>query len=329
MHYYQHHIGDFIRDTARLKDSQCMAYLRLIWMYYDTEQPLENNPRRLAFQIGADADDVELILVHFFFLDGDVWRHKRCDAEISEYRKKQDKARESANARWKNSNKNTDHAQCDRMRTHKNGENKPDSDQRNEPKNATAMRTQCDRNANAYENDANQEPITKNQLKPEERERVTNPTLCVSGNGQTGADAPRSQTQKPPDKFSQTHVPQDFEPERAGIGLAGQHGLDVNKEVERFVAHYTANGALRANWQAQFRKWLLQAAQLKADALKRSRSPPNGGGGRQQLMMEAGKSLFAHRDEGKGHEREIEGTAEFVECNTDQPVAGIVDKQDL
>lgn len=163
----------------------------------------------------------------------------------------------------------------------------------------------------------------------DERERVTNPTLCVPENEKTGADAPRSQTQKPPDKFSQTHVPQDFEPERAGIGLAGQHGLDVNKEVERFVAHYTANGALRANWQAQFRKWLLQAAQLKADALKRSRSPPNGSGGKQQLMMEAGKSLFAHRDEEKGHEREIEGTAEFVECDTDRPVAGIVDKQDL
>nr|WP_281719950.1 DUF1376 domain-containing protein [Nitrosomonas nitrosa] len=56
MHYYQHHIGDFLSATSRLKDSQCMAYLRLMWMYYDTEMPLENNPRKLAFQIGADAD---------------------------------------------------------------------------------------------------------------------------------------------------------------------------------------------------------------------------------------------------------------------------------
>lgn len=156
-------------------------------------------------------------------------------------------------------------------------------------------------------------------------ERVTTTTLCSGKKEKTGADAPRSQTPKLPDKFSQTQIPQDFEPERAGISLAEQHELDVNKEVERFVAHYTANGALRANWQAQFRKWLLQAAQLKADALKRTRSPPNGGGGKQQLMMEAGRSLFAHRDEEKGHEREIEGTAEFVERDTDKPVAGIVD----
>lgn len=156
-------------------------------------------------------------------------------------------------------------------------------------------------------------------------ERVTTTTLCSGKNEKTGADAPRSQMPKPPDKFSQTQIPQDFEPERAGISLAEQHELDVNKEVERFVAHYTANGAMRANWQAQFRKWLLQAAQIKADAMKRSRAPPKGNGGKQQLMMEAGRSLFAHRDEEKGHEREIEGTAEFVECDYDKPVAGIVD----
>jgi hypothetical protein len=43
MNYYQHHIGDFIRDTARLSDAQCMAYLRMIWLYYETELPLDND----------------------------------------------------------------------------------------------------------------------------------------------------------------------------------------------------------------------------------------------------------------------------------------------
>ena len=85
MNYYQHHIGDFIRDTSRLTDSQCMAYLRLIWMYYDNEQPLPNNPRILAFKVGATVDDVSLILEAFFVLDDAVWRHSRCDAEIADY----------------------------------------------------------------------------------------------------------------------------------------------------------------------------------------------------------------------------------------------------
>jgi len=137
MYYYPHHIGDFISDTARLTDSQCMAYLRLIWHYYDTEKPLENDPESLAFKIGANASDVNLILKHYFILDGDVWKKTRCDSVIAEYHGKADKARKSAEARWKN---------------------------------ATAKRADSERNANASQDnanasksDANQEPITKNQ----------------------------------------------------------------------------------------------------------------------------------------------------------------------
>lgn len=85
MNYYQHHIGDFIRDTARLSDQQCMAYLRLIWMYYDTEQPLQDNPKILAFKTGASEDDVRLILEAYFSLLDGKWHHSRCDQEISDY----------------------------------------------------------------------------------------------------------------------------------------------------------------------------------------------------------------------------------------------------
>jgi uncharacterized protein YdaU (DUF1376 family) len=137
MHYYPHHIGDFISDTSRLTDGQCMAYLRLIWHYYDTEQPLENDPESLAFKIGAQVIDVNLILKHYFILDGEVWRKTRCDAVISEYHGKADKARKSAEIRWKNAN----------------------GKQSNSERNANASKN----NANETKNDANQEPITNNQ----------------------------------------------------------------------------------------------------------------------------------------------------------------------
>lgn len=130
MHYYPHHIGDFTRDTARLSDAQCMAYLRMIWAYYDTEKPLPDNPESLAFQLGTSADLVRQILQHYFVLTDGAWRHARCDAVILEYKAKSGKARESANARWKN---------------------------------AGAMRTHTGRSANEPKNDANQEPITNNQ----------------------------------------------------------------------------------------------------------------------------------------------------------------------
>ena len=85
MHYYQHHIGDFIRDTSRLTDSQAMAYLRLLWMYYDKEQPISDAQDVLAFKIGCDKETVNLLLTSFFFLQDGVWRNSRCDKDIADY----------------------------------------------------------------------------------------------------------------------------------------------------------------------------------------------------------------------------------------------------
>lgn len=130
MNYYSHHIGDFIRDTARIPDAQCMAYLRLIWMYYETESPIQNDIDAVAFKIGANVADLKLILAHFFFLhDDNCWHQSRCDREILEYRAKSKKCKDSANARWKNAN---------------------------------AMRTHNERNADEPKIDANQEPRTNN-----------------------------------------------------------------------------------------------------------------------------------------------------------------------
>jgi uncharacterized protein YdaU (DUF1376 family) len=107
MHYYQHHIGDFIKATARLTDGQSMAYLRLLWMYYDTEKPLKPDTKVLAFQIGATVEETELLLESFFWLAENGWHHTRCDQEIAEYRtfleKKSNAGRASAERRKHNS----------------------------------------------------------------------------------------------------------------------------------------------------------------------------------------------------------------------------------
>ena len=98
MHYYQHHIGDFIKATARLTDAQSMAYLRLIWKYYDDERPLPNEMDVLAFQIGATEADVNLILRSYFKLEDDGWHQSRCDNEIAEYHKKSEQAANAGKA---------------------------------------------------------------------------------------------------------------------------------------------------------------------------------------------------------------------------------------
>lgn len=130
MFYYSHHIGDFVRDTARLNDAQCMAYLRLIWAYYDTEKPLDSTPEKLAFQVGARVEDVQQILDHFFVFQDGVYVHTRCEKEITHFHKKSQSASASANARWKN---------------------------------AKGIRTHSERIADEPKSYANQEPRTNNQ----------------------------------------------------------------------------------------------------------------------------------------------------------------------
>lgn len=135
MHYYQHHIGDFIKDTANLNDHQLATYLRMLWSYYSEERPLGKNLEDLAFAMRSDEKTVGLILRHYFKEAEDGWHHGRCDREIAEFHAKKDKASASANARWKNAKDKTN-----------------------------AKQPQCEGNANASNTDANQEPITNNQV---------------------------------------------------------------------------------------------------------------------------------------------------------------------
>ena len=132
MFSYQHHIGDFRRDTASLSDSDAMAYLKLLWMYYDTESPLTSDAKLLAFKIGSNADSVQLILDAYFQLDNELYRHKRCDAEILAYKARSKIAKDKANKRWSN---------------------------------ATDMLQHSNSIAPDTKNDANREPITDNQIK--------------------------------------------------------------------------------------------------------------------------------------------------------------------
>ena len=138
MHYYPHHIGDFIKDTSNLTDHQCITYLRMCWRYYLDEKPITGELEDLAFEMRTDEKTVRLLLKFYFTKTEDGWRHKRIDKELAAYARKSELARKSANARWKDAN---------------------------------AMRTQCERNANATKIDANQEPITNNQDKKEKNKQ--------------------------------------------------------------------------------------------------------------------------------------------------------------
>jgi uncharacterized protein YdaU (DUF1376 family) len=134
MYYYQHHIGDFIKDTSHLNDHQLATYLRMLWSYYTEEKPISGEYENIAFAMRSDEKTIRLLLQHYFVQNTDGWTHNRCEREILEFHAKSNKARESANARWKN--KKTMQSQSER--------------------NANASKI----NANEPVFDANQEPIT-------------------------------------------------------------------------------------------------------------------------------------------------------------------------
>lgn len=87
MHYYPHHIGDFIKDTNFLSNEEIGIYMKLIWIYYDSEKPLKNNISALAMKTNAKGleDSLQEILNLFFVLENDEWHHARCDKEIAVY----------------------------------------------------------------------------------------------------------------------------------------------------------------------------------------------------------------------------------------------------
>ena len=104
MNYYPHHIGDFMRDTANLSDSQLATYLRMTWAYYLSEKPFTDAPEDIAFAVRSDEKTVQLLLRHYFVKQDDGWHQKRSDIEIDSFRAKGEKRRGAANVRWGNAN---------------------------------------------------------------------------------------------------------------------------------------------------------------------------------------------------------------------------------
>jgi uncharacterized protein YdaU (DUF1376 family) len=104
MHFYPHHIGDFLKDTSSLTPEESYYYLRLIWLYYDTEKPLPDDIPSLAFKIGARGkeDCVRSLVQIYFTYDSDLksHTHQRIEDEIRKYQSKAASAKRANQIRW-------------------------------------------------------------------------------------------------------------------------------------------------------------------------------------------------------------------------------------
>jgi uncharacterized protein YdaU (DUF1376 family) len=224
MHYYPHHIGDFIKDTANLNDHQMVTYLRMIWAYYTEEKPLPDECESIAFAMRSDEKTVHLLLRHYFDLQADGWHHKRCDRVLQDIYGKSEKARDAANKRWgKEKQKMPD--QCDG--------------------NADAMQTHNANNADASLLDATQYPI------PKEREG------CVDEQASPAPPPPEKKT-----KVSRAvSLSSDWEPTQEMIDYckAKRPELNPNVVAENFRDYFLSapgDKGLKKDWEATWRTWV-------------------------------------------------------------------------
>ena len=92
MNYYEHHLGDYVRDTAHLSMVEDGAYRRLLDQYYIRERPLPNALREICRLVRATTKSeraaVQAVLAEFFENTAEGWRHRRCDAEIRKFSEK-------------------------------------------------------------------------------------------------------------------------------------------------------------------------------------------------------------------------------------------------
>ena len=146
MHYYQHHIGDFIKDTSFLTNEEIGIYLKLIWLYYDTEKPLPNNLFELGMKTGT-RDNTEMLsgLLEMFFSFHSIencWHHNRCDKEIEHYKQQLTTASKAGKA---------------------------SALKRAMNKNSTSVEQALNERSTEVQPTNNQQPITNNQVKENKR----------------------------------------------------------------------------------------------------------------------------------------------------------------
>ena len=151
MHYYQHHIGDFIKDTSFLTNEEIGIYLKLIWLYYDSEKPLPNNLFELGMKTATrdNQDVLEGLLGMFFVLDekNKCWNHTRCDKELEHYKQQLNTASKAGKA---------------------------SALKRAMNKNPTSVEQALNERSTEIQPTNNQEPLTKNQDKKTLGKRLAN-----------------------------------------------------------------------------------------------------------------------------------------------------------
>ena len=101
MHYYSHHISDYMSHTGHLNPMEDLAYRRCLEIYYLHEKPLHEDASMVARKIRMpdNVPEVKIVLEEFFTHDvGKGWVNPRGDKEIKKYQSKVEQSKRAAQA---------------------------------------------------------------------------------------------------------------------------------------------------------------------------------------------------------------------------------------
>lgn len=126
VHFYQFHIGDYSSHTQHLDPLEDIAYRRMLDWLYLNEMPLPDDVQDIArlIRMRSHNDCIADVLREFFDRTEHGYTHGRVDKELKRIQDKSEKAKKSAEARWKKQAR----------------DNEGSSD-------ANALRTECEGNA--------------------------------------------------------------------------------------------------------------------------------------------------------------------------------------
>lgn len=83
MKYFNFHINDFFGSIGGLTPAQGYAYLKLICMYYEREEPLNIDVETFAGRNAVSKEDVDLVLRYYFQQESDgTYFHVRIEKEL-------------------------------------------------------------------------------------------------------------------------------------------------------------------------------------------------------------------------------------------------------
>lgn len=142
MHYYQFNIGDYKAHTEHLELMEDLAFRRMMDWCYLHEKPLPLNVDEIAklIRMRTHTESIAYVLETYFERIATGYVNTRITKEVAKYQEKSEKAKKSAQARWKNK-----------------------SNENNNKANANALQAQSEGYANHKPITINQEPVTNNK----------------------------------------------------------------------------------------------------------------------------------------------------------------------